>query len=435
MTWRDLFTLIRKNLWRMKLRVMMTAIGVLIGTTAIILLVSLGAGLQDIALQDLGNIGDLTIITVYGPSEFSGPVIIAQDIQENAVLNDEAIAQFKELPGVTVATPLIPLMAQAQLSYKEMVNPFVNVVGIDIYDATLLGIEAQSGEMVIRRGRMVMGQEVLNNFFDRRRGTSPEQPPDLLHKNIELIVQKTNQDGTISERRTHLHVSGILKANGGESDFTVYMDRKEVEAINRWASGTAPDYRRMGYSSVIVKVSDPQYALPVQGEITRQGFMAYSAQSILEGLNQFFVVIKVVLGGVGSIALLVAGFGIANAMVMAIYERTREIGLMKAIGARNRDVLFIFLGEASAIGALGGAGGVVLSWGFGALINTIGGSYIATQTAQSGITDFDIPNLVHISPSLAIFAVLFAAGIGLLAGIYPALRATRLDPIQALRYE
>lgn len=435
MTWRDLLTLIRKNLWRMKLRVMMTAVGVLIGTTAIILLVSLGAGLQDIALQDLGDIGDLTLITVYSASEFGGLGAIGQGVQKNAVLNDEAVAQFKELPGVTIATPLIPLMVQAQLSYREMVNPFVNVVGIDAHDATRLGMETQSGEMVIRRGQVVMGQEVLNNFFDRRRGDSPGQPPDLLHKNIELVAQKINQDGTISERRIRLRLSGILKASGGENDFTVYMDRKEVENINRWASGTAPDYRRMGYSRVIVKVSDPKYALPVQGEITRQGFMAYSAQSILEGLNQFFLVIKVVLGGVGSIALLVAGFGIANAMVMAIYERTREIGLMKAIGARNRDVLFIFLGEASAIGALGGTGGVVFSWGIGALINTIGGSYIAAQTAQSGITDFNIPNLVHISPSLAIFAVIFAAGIGLLAGIYPALRATRLDPIQALRYE
>ncbi len=316
-----------------------------------------------------------------------------------------------------------------------MINPYANVVGIDARDATLLGMETQSGEMAIRQGRVVMGQEVLNNFLNRRSGAPPEQPPDVLHQNIELIAQKINKDGTVSERRTRLRVSGILKPSGGENDFTVYMDRKEVEVLNRWASGTAPDYRRNGYQRVIVKVSDPQYALPVQNEITRQGFMAYSAQSILEGLNQFFLVIKVVLGGVGSIALLVAGFGIANAMVMAIYERTREIGLMKAIGARNRDVLFIFLGEASAIGALGGAGGVLLSWGIGALINTIGGSYIAAQTAQSGITDFNIPNLVHISLPLAIFAVLFAAGIGLLSGIYPALRATRLDPIRALRYE
>ncbi len=434
MRWQDLFYLIRKNLWRMKLRVAMTAVGVLIGTAAIILLVSLGAGIQDIAMQDLGDIGDLTIITVYGPTEFGGLAFGGQT-GNNAVLNDETLQRFRELPGVVVATPLLRLQAYAQLSYKRLVNDYPSVLGIDAQDAFLLGMETQSGSINLHRGQVVLGASVPNNFYDPRRGPQPETSLDLTNRNIELILQKTNQDGTTTERRVRLRVAGVLKPSGGENDFSVYLDRQEVRRLNQWATGHSPDIRREGYPQAIVKVDDPQAALSVQAEITRQGFVAYSAQSILQGMRQFFLVVKVILGGVGGIALLVAGFGIANAMVMAIYERTREIGLMKAVGARNRDVLFIFLGEASAIGALGGTGGVLLSLGIGALINTIGGSYLAAQAAQGGITDFSVPNLVHISPALALFAVAFAAGVGLLAGIYPALRATRLNPIHALRYE
>ncbi len=132
----------------------------------------------------------------------------------------------------------------------------------------------------------------------------------------------------------------------------------------------------------------------------------------------------------------VAAFGIANTMTMAIYERTREIGLMKALGATNRDVMGVFLAEAGSIGSLGGVCGVVAGVGIGALIDLIAGTYLAAQAVQSGASAAEARiSLIYTPLWLPIFAILFAAAIGVVSGVYPALRAAALNPIAALRYE
>jgi putative ABC transport system permease protein len=144
------------------------------------------------------------------------------------------------------------------------------------------------------------------------------------------------------------------------------------------------------------------------------------------------LILQVIFGGVGAIALLVAAIGIANTMAMAILERAREIGLMKAVGATNRDVLSIFLGEAARIGFLCGLGGVLLGWSAGQLLMwwplLSGRAICSTQGAP--------PSTAVYTPLwLPIFALLFATLIGLLSGLYPALRAATMVPVTALKYE
>jgi len=147
------------------------------------------------------------------------------------------------------------------------------------------------------------------------------------------------------------------------------------------------------------------------------------------------------LGGIGAVALLVAAFGIANTMVMAIYERTREIGLMKAVGATNQDVMSVFLTEAGSIGFLGGVGGVLLAMGVNAVINVAGQSLLSQggggfMPVGPGMAGQEAAKALTATPLwLPIFAILFATLIGVASGIYPAIRAAALSPIHALKYE
>jgi putative ABC transport system permease protein len=135
----------------------------------------------------------------------------------------------------------------------------------------------------------------------------------------------------------------------------------------------------------------------------------------------------------GAIALLVAAIGIANTMTMAILERTREIGLMKAVGATNRHVLTVFLGEAAGIGFLGGLGGIIFGWGLGQIANVFVLAYLAGQSVQNGSPP---PTAAVSTPAwLPLFSLVFATIIGLLSGLYPALSAATLSPIKALKYE
>jgi len=160
------------------------------------------------------------------------------------------------------------------------------------------------------------------------------------------------------------------------------------------------------------------------------GLFAFSAHDALRSVNTIFLILQAIFAGIGGIALLVAAFGIANTMIMAIYERTREIGLMKAIGATNRDVMTVFLAEAGAIGLLGGVLGVIVGILLSQIVNLFALSYLSTQTGGLGPSF-----VVYTSPWLILLSLAFATLVGLLSGIYPAMRAATLNPVSALKYE
>lgn len=434
MSLRDLLYLIRRNLARMKVRVAMTAIGVLIGTAAVILLVSLGIGLQRFALQDLGSVGELTEINVYSARGMGSLMVAGGGRQTEAILNSRTLDSFSELPGVVTVTPLADLRAPGRLRLNRL-EGYSSIRGIEPRSIEALNFKTAQGIARLGNWQVIAGARVAENFFNPRDGSRSSEPPDLHGQTLQLTLSRVADDGKVSERVVRLRVSGVLEPSGGQKDYSVYMAINELLELNNWATGTRINLNTEGYDQALVKVEDPRQVMAVQQEIMQAGFPAFSPQSTLQSLNQLFLVIQLVLGGIGGVALLVAGFGIANAMIMAIYERTREIGLMKAVGARNRDVMFVFLGEAGAIGMLGGIGGVVLGFVVGQIISLIANSYLTANAAQSGVTELNFPSLVHTPAWLSIFAILFSAFIGVVSGVYPALRATRLDPIAALRYE
>jgi putative ABC transport system permease protein len=182
------------------------------------------------------------------------------------------------------------------------------------------------------------------------------------------------------------------------------------------------------YSSISVRVKNPSQVQPVEDAIKKMGFTTFSILDASRGLRQFFAVLYAFLGIFGSLALIVASIGIVNTLVMAILERRREIGIMKAIGASDGDVQRLFFAEAGAMGILGGVIGVLFGWAIGQVINFGTNIYLKRQSLPP-------EHFWSVPWQLIGGAILFAFVVSLCSGWYPAARAAKLDPVQALRYE
>jgi putative ABC transport system permease protein len=436
----DLLALIIDNLGRRKGRVALTAIGVIIGTSAVVVLVSLAIGLQKNATQQLYQIGDLTQIQVFpnyqemGPVPSGGKGVGNSSTPVQTIITDDTIDQLSAIPGVKSVIPRDYIQGASVLKYNRM-ETYMGIVGVGAPDLSYLGIDLQGGDYSLSPGTAVVGYQVPNTFYNPqwRPGQPTPTPPDLLGQTIKLEILKYDQDGNETRKTVPLRIVGVLNESKGESDYSVYMSLNDVTAYNQWILGRRINRDRDGYNQLVVSVDNVDQVLDISEQITQLGYQAYTPQSYVQGINSFFVIMQVIFGGVGAIALLVAAIGIANTMAMAILERTREIGLMKAIGATNRDVLAIFLGEAAGIGLLGGIGGVLVGWSAGQVINVLALSYLAGQSAQQGGPP---PTTAVYTPLwLPIFALIFATLIGLISGLYPALRAATMVPVTALKYE
>ncbi len=444
----DLIRLIFGNLSRRKARVALTAIGVVIGTAAVVILVSLAIGLQRNANEQLYGIGDLTQIQVYPAYEEGmyggggGGVMIGggggsgggSSTTKPKQLTNATLKELQALPNVQMVIPRDFMYAGAIIKYERL-ESWGNMIGIATSDLADLGLEARQGTTELKKGTIIIGSEVAKNFYDPRLrpGQEPPPPPDLYDKNLKFTYSKVDKDGNEIRKTVSYKVAGVIKETRGESDWSIYMSLEDVKVINEWTMGKRINYNQTGYAQAIVKVDEVDNVLAVNEQIVALGLQAFTPQSFVQGINNFYMILQVIFGGVGAIALLVAAIGIANTMAMAILERTREIGLMKAVGATNRDVLGIFLGEAAGIGFIGGLGGTVIGWLAGQGLNVVAIIYLANQSAQQGGMP---PSVAVYTPLwLPIFALLFSTTIGLLSGLYPALRAATMIPVLALKYE
>ena len=194
-------------------------------------------------------------------------------------------------------------------------------------------------------------------------------------------------------------------------------------------SGQLNESQSEGYGSAVVRVSDPVAITEVRKRITELGFGSFSIVDQMEQIRTVFLIIDAVLGLLGGISLLVASFGIANTMIMSILERTREIGIMKAIGAEDREIKLIFFFEAAVIGFTGGVIGSLAAWGIDGISNRLAFRFILKPQGASFVDFF------HLPPYLWLGAIAFALIVSILAALYPAARAARIDPVRALRHD
>lgn len=439
----DLIRMGLKNLWRRKLRTFLTILGVIIGTSSIVVMLSLGFGMQEALQSQLARMGSLTTINVHkGYGGYDG-MSTGRGGQE-VTLNDKAVSDFKTIPHVVAVTPIVE-------TYGMIINgrytAHTSIKGIDPSVMEDFDFKISEGRLLEAGDdlNVVFGASMQHNFFDEkamRRGQYEEPKVDLMKDRMTLTFnmdQGRSMPGEVIEtpryRDYKIKTAGILEEGDYEMDWGIYLSINTVEKMIKEkakAEGNNQNQSRrnqQGYERIMIKVDDLENVQDVQQTIKNDGFEAYSLSDTLEEMKKISGIAQAVLGGIGAISLLVAAIGITNTMVMSIYERTKEIGVMKVIGASLKDIKRLFLFESAMIGFLGGAMGIGFSYILSFLVNKFGANFGDFMGTGDGTK-------ISIIPIWLIFAAMgFSALIGIISGYYPARRAMNLSALEAIRTE
>lgn len=417
----DQIRMVLRNLNRIRVRTALTTSGVIIGVAAIVVLLSIAMGFEENITEELEGIGDIREITVWRPAQAFG----MRDT-DTKLLDDEAVKEIEEIEGVQAVVPSVSISGTIEVG-RYITS--LAITGVDTEKAETLEIEVEDGRFLRKKDRdvIVVGYKVADVFIEKRTLKKVEDL-DILGKKAEIIVKRRNLEGEEEEKPFRVRIIGVIEEQGTQADYDVYMPLETAVDMLEWQSLQSNIIKRQGYGELIVYAEDATVVTEITEEIVEMGYFAFSFKQIIEGLNQAFTLIEVLLVGIGAIALIVAALGIINVMLMSILERTREIGIMKVIGASNTDVTRIFLMEALAIGALGGVGGIALGYVVAHLIDIFARMYVSQQGAA--------PESIVVMPLWLVgFAIGFAMLVGLISGVYPARKAARLSPVEALRHE
>ena len=449
----DQIVMCLQNLFRRKVRTLLTVSGVVIGTCAIVVMISLGVGMQ--ASQDamLAQMGDLTIIEV---NNYSGRT----ETGETLVLDDAALRTIGAMEHVEVVTPFYnPSVWNAFTLCSGNGNRYqmdmYNIVGVYPEALEKLGYTLHSGSFLSSaQGDQI---EILggyyssydfrdtrkkrNNYVEYWRSQGDEMPKpyvDIEKDKLVIRINNTKENGKALEVKAK--GTGILEmdqSKGYETGYGIFISvtqLKELEAKYNKLNNIKTDSKtNSGYTSAKVKVTDMKYVEEVQSAIDAMGFNTYSMEDIRKPMQEESRRTQMTLGGLGAISLLVAALGIANTMVMSIYERTREIGVMKVLGCMVGNIRSIFLMEAGVIGFMGGVVGIIISYIISYLINVFGNGLTLGSSYYYYGSDAVQTSIIPIW--LVLVALVFSTLIGLVSGFYPANRAVKISALEAIKNE
>jgi len=450
----DVVRMTFKNLLRRKTRTLLTVMGVVIGTASIVIMISIGIGMNEGFKQEISRMGSLNTINVRSPE--NGMYYGRQEEEtgrgnggKKRELDESAVADFNRLQGVEAVIPF--LETHGKIKVGKYIG-YVQLQGIDPQYMEKLDLNVSAGRLLTTddKSNVVFGFGTKDNMYNPKAtgryawGGAPEL--DLMKEKITFSLDMSfgeeymgGDGGTTQKKPLSYKISGVgILADGNYEYYnSMFMDinqmRKMVKDFNRGKnkSDNSSDYRDIkNYSRIIVKVKDIKDVQAIQTKIKDMGFYADSLTDILESMQKTSQSIRIVLGAIGAVSLLVASIGIANTMVMSIYERTREIGVMKVIGSSLRDIKKMFLFEAAMIGLLGGIAGLLLSYGVSFGLNSAGFALLGFFGSGGEGTKTSI-----IPIWLAGGAMLFTTAIGLISGFYPAKRAMNLSALEAIRKE
>ena len=441
----DILTICLRNLTRRKVRTALTVLGVVIGVCAIILMISLGIGAKASMEDMLAQWGDLTIITVYNYGQ-----------NGQTKLDDKAVSQMQALDGVDIATPFYQAdsMSLGLKTKNGRYTTYTQIYGVYPEALSKLGYSLSSGDFLSTGDRdysVVVGANVAYNFRDTKKKNggyidryqtdalgNPRKPYVDLFKDKLVLYADPVKEGAKALEVTP-NVLGVMVEDwnkGWETSECIFMDINElkllVEQYNK-LNGITSKNKTISYNEVRVKCTEVGTVSEVQKTIKDMGFECSSMEDSREYFNKQLNQVQSMLGGLAAISLLVAAIGIANTMVMSIYERTKEIGVMKVIGAEIKDIRVMFLTESAMIGLIGGIVGVSLSFLLSYLMNNVGA---VSELLMSIGLSFGSGGKVSIIPWWLVgVAMAFSMMVGVVFGFIPANRAVKISALEAIRHD
>ena len=462
----DEISLSARNLLRRKGRTALTLVGVVIGTCMVVLMISLGIAQTKTNEEMLQSWGDLTQVQIYGYGMMMG------SDGKPLYLDDAAIANIKQIPHVAAATPY----AQAYNLEGEITagrngrytSDIYNLIGIDPTALEPMGFALQSGSWPTNtpasekatKLQVLVGSSTGYNFQDSRKSyNSPkryryegqtdangkELPPFVdIDKDKMTLTIKTGEGSTEKSRSWELEIVGVLEPDGAKGYWTQsgivlrIQDMKMLQKIYNDMTKTKEESK--SYEQVYVKVDDLSNVTDVETAIHELGFTnTYSMNQQREEMQKQVMNSQMIFGGIAAVSLLVAAINIINTMTMAIYERTREIGVMKVLGCELGNIRTMFLLESSTIGFIGGLIGVGISLIASFVLNNL--STLGQGLDLSGLMGGGYymggggGTISIIPPWLMLAALVFATLVGLVAGILPANKAVKISALEAIRHE
>ena len=484
MSFLDILHLALRNLRQAKLRAILTTMGIIVGVAVIVTMMSFGLGLQSNMLARFKALDLFNEIQVFGRglSNLAGLDRGRQrdegerggrrrgDKTPTRILDDAGIKEIAGIKGVAYVEPSVNFGSYVRANGKLLTQ---TVGGANIPNASTRFQTFAAGKMI---SSPAADEAVVSERFIKDFGYA--KPADAVGQTIELLAPPADNKKTEPEQEESPNFFGIplddpgldessgslevkkfliagvlsteIKEGAGQGGLRGMMPgagiyvplqmahqwnlqhrgpMSQVELALARASGNLAEGQTEGYDRAVVRVEDPVQLTAVRQQITDLGFSSFSIVDEIDQIRTVFLIIDSVLGLLGGISLLVASFGIANTMIMSILERTREIGIMKAIGAEDREIKLIFFVEAAVIGVVGGILGVLIAWGIDGLANRLAYRFILKPQGASFIDFFSMPIY------LSLGAILFALVVSILAALYPASRAARIDPVRALRHD
>lgn len=439
MRFRDNIGMALHDLKRRKGRTFLTSLGIAIGTMLVLIMVGLGFTLKNFIVDAMNGELSSKVITVSSIKKDAEELDNVADYEEWNEKNFKKIDtsmldKFGAISGVKELKASMSTMVEKLKINDSTKEGAFSIQGFDLNHSVFFQDEIEnkkkaekdenlktivSGSMLNKdsKAEAIISEDMLSNL-----GFSKAE--DAVGKNISIIVDKA-KGISIKPVEKNLKVVGVVnkKLLSGNSIITSSKDAAEIIGL----TDLVDNYEKeKGFSSVQISADDINNVEKVKNAVLAEGYQAVSNQDMIKEITKAFDNISLALSVLGIIVLFVAALGIVNTMVMAIYERTRSIGVMKSVGANNLSIRNIFLVQSGTIGFIGGITGIVLSLGIFKVIEFGLEAYLKSKDISMSL-NFNIP-LWLIGTTLG-----FSIVIAVLAGLYPAMRASRLDPIDALK--